>query len=242
MILDLPIAQVLACVAIVYIGAAVQGSLGIGLGMISSPVLALIDPDFIPVAIIVAVIPLSGTVAWVERQHIDRRGVALSLGGRVPGVILGALVATILSDTILGVMVGASVLAAVIVSAAGKKFDVGDGALIGAGLVSGFMATTTGVGGPPIALTYQHDSPVTMRSTISAFFTVGALMSLTALVVVGEVGRRELSLTLMLLPSVVAGVATARLFHQRIDALNVRPAVLVLCAFSASALLVETAL
>jgi len=71
-------------VIVVFVGATVQASLGIGLGMIAAPILAIADPDFVPVAIIVAVIPLSGMVAWTERRHIDRRGVAFTLGGRVP--------------------------------------------------------------------------------------------------------------------------------------------------------------
>ncbi len=73
-VVGLPIFAALACVLVVYVGTTVQASLGIGLGMLSSPVLALTDSDFIPVAIILAVIPLSSSVAWSERAHIDRRG------------------------------------------------------------------------------------------------------------------------------------------------------------------------
>lgn len=229
-----------ACVVIVFVGAAVQGSLGIGLGMISSPVLAIADTDFIPTAIVLAVIPLSGAVAWAERTSIDRRGLALTLIGRVPGVIAGAAVAALLSDEVLAVLVAGSVIVAVAVSIVGKKFVAGDVALAAAGLTSGFMTTTTGVGGPPMALTYQHSDPAVMRGTVSAFFTVGAVMSLAALAVAGEFGRRQLELAAFLLPSIFLGIAVAHLVRDRLDASIVRPAVLVVCTTSALVLLVKT--
>ncbi len=239
-VVGLPIFAAVACVLVVYVGTTVQASLGIGLGMLSSPVLALADSDFIPVAIILAVIPLSSSVAWSERAHIDRRGAGLLLVGRVPGVVAGALVVSSFNDTLLGLLVGGSVLIAVVVSAIGRKFVVAPTVLLLAGTASGFMATTTGVGGPPVALTYQHETPQTMRATISAFFAIGAVMSLVGLLLAGEVGRRSLELTALLVPSVFLGIVTARLARDRLDANVVRPAVLALCLVSATALLVET--
>lgn len=236
----LPLFVALACVLVVYVGTTVQASLGIGLGMLSSPVLALADSDFIPVAIILAVIPLSASVAWSEREHIDGRGAGLLLIGRIPGVVVGALVVASFSDTVLGLLVAGSVIAAVIVSVAGRKFVAGGPTLLLAGGASGFMATTTGVGGPPVALTYQHDTPQTMRATISTFFAVGAVMSLIGLLLADQVTRRSLELTAMLIPSVVLGIVTARRIKHRLNAEVVRPAVLALCTLSATALLIRT--
>ena len=227
-------------VVVVFVGATVQASLGIGLGMIAAPILAITDPDFVPVAIIVAVIPLSGMTAWAERRYIDRRGVALTLGGRIPGVVLGALIISRVSTDALGIVVGISVLVAVAVSASGKKLNVGNGVLGVAGFVSGFMATATGVGGPPIALTYQHADPPTMRATISTFFAVGALMSLAALTVAGQVSSRQVELSLLVLPSTAFGMLVAARYRDRLDPAVVRSAVLAICTFSAVSLLVET--
>ena len=91
-------------------------------------------------------------------------------------------------DTALGLLVSGSVIAAVVVSAVGRKFVAGPATLLVAGGASGFMATTNRRRrSTPVALTYQHDTPETMRSTISIFFVVGALMSLVGLVLAGEV-------------------------------------------------------
>lgn len=236
----LSVGMALACVSIVFIGATVQASIGIGVGMIASPVLAIADPDFIPVAILLCILPLTFTVAWLDRRHIQRRQVGFALFGRVPGVVAGALIVAALSDQMLAVMVAASVFIAVAASISGRRFDPTDRSLMVAGLASGFAATTTGVGGPPMALTYQHSDPATMRSTISAFFLFGALMSLAALAVAGEVGVRQWQLTALLLPPIALGVIAARLLQHRLDPNVVRPAVLVMCSVAAVALLVET--
>ncbi len=236
----LPVGMALACVLVVYVGATIQASIGIGLGMIASPVLAIADPDFIPVAIILVVIPLTVTVAWIDRTHIEKRQVGFALVGRLPGVVAGALVVAALSDQVLGVMVAVSVLIAVAASVTGRLFSPTDRSLMVAGLASGFAATTTGVGGPPMALTYQNSDPATMRSTISAFFSFGALMSLAALAIAGQIGVRQWKLSALLLPSVILGIVTARLVRNHLRPSVVRPAVLVICTIAATALLIET--
>jgi len=224
----LPFWTVIACVAAVYVGAVVQASIGIGLGMIAAPMLAFADPDFIPAAIMIAVLPLTFTIAWIDRQHIVKRNVGFALIGRVPGVIAGALV------------VAASVLLAVVASITGRLFQPTDRALVVAGLASGFAGTTTGVGGPPMALTYQNSDPATMRATISAFFSIGALMSIGALALAGEIGVRQWQLTALILPGVGLGVVSARQVKDHLRPEVIRPAVLVICTVASLALLIET--
>jgi uncharacterized protein len=236
----LPLGVAIACILVVYVGATVQASIGIGLGMIASPVLALADTAFIPVAIMLAVVPLTFAIAWVDRRHIEPREVGFALIGRVPGTIVGALVVAALSDRVLAVMVATSVLLAVVSSITGRLFQPTDRALVVAGLASGFAGTTTGVGGPPMALTYQNSDPATMRATISAFFAIGALMSIGALALAGEIGVRQLQLTALILPGVVLGVVTSRHVKDLLRPEVVRPAVLVICTIASVALVVET--
>ena len=236
----LSVAMTIACIAVVYVGAVVQASIGIGLGMIAAPMLAFADPDFIPAAIMLAVLPLTFTIAWIDRQHIVKRDVGFALIGRVPGVIAGALVVAALSDRVLAVMVAASVLLAVVASITGRLFRPTDRALVVAGLTSGFAGTTTGIGGPPMALTYQNSDPATMRATISAFFSIGSLMSIGALALAGEIGVRQFRLTALILPGVGLGVVTARRVKHLLRPEVIQPGVLVICTIGAFALLIET--
>jgi uncharacterized protein len=238
--LGLSVGMVVACILAVYIGATVQATIGIGVGMIASPVLALADPDFIPAAIVISILPLAFAVAWVDRVHIEMRGVGFALVGRVPGVVVGALVVAAVSDELLAVMVAVSVLLAVAASLTRRRFQPTDRSLMVAGLASGFTGTTTGVGGPPMALTYQHSDPATMRSSISAFFAIGSMMSIGALFLAGEIGTRQWQLAAVLMPGIVLGLVTARLLEGRLDPAVIRPTVLVVCALASIALIIET--
>ena len=236
----LSVAMAILCILVVYVGALVQASIGIGLGMIASPVLLLADPDFIPAALILAVLPLTFTIAWIDRTHIEPREVGFAVAGRIPGTIAGALVVASLSDRVLAVLVAGSVLLAVVASITGRLFRPTDRSLVVAGMASGFAATTTGVGGPPMALTYQNSDPATMRATISAFFSIGTLMSLGALWLAGEVGVRQLQLAALILPPVVLGIISARQVKHLLRPEVVRPAVLVICTVTAITLVAET--
>jgi len=238
-VLGLSLGAAAACLLAVYVGATVQASIGIGVGMIASPVLAFVDPDFIPAAILICILPMTFTVAWVDRAHVERRSVGIALLGRVPGIVIGAYVAASLSDTVLAVLVALSVLFAVVVSLTAKRFRADDRSLMLAGMASGFTGTTTGVGGPPMALTYQHSDAATMRSTMAAYFSVGSLLSIAALAVAGEIGPRQWQLAAMLLPAVGLGVLTSRRYQDRLEPSTIRPAVLVICTIASVALLLE---
>ncbi len=242
MILGLDWVVALACLVVIFVGATVQSSIGIGMGMIAAPLLALADSAFIPAVIVIAVLPLTLAVSWADRDHIQGRGVGVALIGRLPGAVVGALVAAALSAELLGVLVAASVLAAVVASLVTHRFEPTDGHLGAAGFASGFTGTATGVGGPPMALTYQHADPLVMRASLSAFFAVGAVMSLIALASTGQVSTHQLQLAAMLAPGVLLGVAAARVLGELLDPRVVRPTVLVVCTASSLALLARVIL
>ncbi len=229
-----------ACLAVVYVGAVMQAATGVGVGILSSPVLLLADPAFVPAAMIAAVVPLTLVVAWADRRHVDRDGVTVALIGRVPGMVVGVAVLRAIDENALAVIVAVTVIFGVIASLTTRRFQPTRSALFAAGLGSGFTGTAVGVGGPPIALTYQHADPVTMRATIAFFFSVGTVLSVVALSIGGEYGSRQIELTLLLLPPVMLGLATARWYKELLTGPAIRPAVLVLSSFAAVALLLRT--
>jgi hypothetical protein len=54
-----------------------------------------------------------------------------------------------------------------------------------------------------MAITYQNADPLVARATLALFFGVGAVMSMVALTLSGEIGQRQLELALLLLPGVI---------------------------------------
>ena len=235
----MPVELALICVAIAVVGAAVQGAIGLGFGLLSAPFLAIIDTDFIPGAVLVAVLPLSTSVAVRAKNDVDRRSAALALAGRIPGVVAGAVVAAAVSSRMLSIGLGTVVLIAVAMSIWLPSVPTTTGLTVGAGAVSGFMGTTTGVGGPPMALLYQRGSPTVVRATLSAYFSIGTVLSIVALTLAGDLTARQWRLGALLLPGVVIGLAVSPWLRRHADGPRFRPILLAFCAASAVLLLAE---
>lgn len=235
--LDLWVA--LACLGVVTVGSTLQGVIGLGMGLLAAPLLAIADPAFLPLSTIIAVIPLGIGAAWREREAVERRDVGIALVGRVVGVGFGAWAAAVTGHGFLVLLVAISVLVAVVGSLTGLRFPTTDRNLLLAGAASGFTGTAAGVGGPPMGLTYQHAEPATLRATLSAFFAVGAFVSLIGLAIAGQIDRHRLGLALIVLPGVPLGLLLSKPLIGRLPAERVRPLVLAVCAASAIALLID---
>jgi uncharacterized membrane protein YfcA len=221
---------------IVFVGSATQASIGVGLGLLAAPTLALIDPGFIPGALTVSVVPLTVGMAAREFDHVDR-GIFRAAIGRLAGVVAGAWVASQAGQGVIAAVIGFSVLLAVIGSATGIHFQPSRRNLMIAGTAAGFTGTVAGIGGPPMAVTYQHSDPRTLRATLAAFNTIGSMFTIPSLAIAGVIGRRELQLAALLIPGVVLGLWFGRIGIARLPTDRVRPFVLIACAASAVALL-----
>jgi uncharacterized membrane protein YfcA len=225
-----------AAIAIVFVGSLLQASIGVGLGLLAAPTLGLMDPDFIPGALTVCVLPLTIGMTFRERAHIDR-SIFRAVAGRFAGVVVGAWLVASTGQRSIAIVVGLSVLLAVGASLTGLHFAPSRRNLLIAGTASGFSGTVAGVGGPPMALTYQHADPRILRSTLAAFNTIGSMFTIPSLVIAGVIRLHELQLALMLIPGVVAGLWIGGFTIGRIPPARVRPVVLLACAGSASVLL-----
>lgn len=237
---------VVLCTVLALIGSSIQGSLGFGLGMLTSPIFAMIDHSFVPAAMMISVLPLTFGVAWRDRSHIDASGFKWAILGRFPGVFVGLVALRAMSKDALAYAVASSVLVAVTISIVtarrGQVVPTNATTLTTAGFASGFMGTVTSIGGPPMALVYKDGEPRTMRATIAAFFSIGAVISVVGLILSGEVGRHELALVAVILPGVVGGLPVSRLLGDRMPPHVMRPLILVLCAVSGTLLILQTAL
>ena len=221
------------------LGGALHGSMGFGIGLVAGPLLVLIDPELIPGPMLCSAVLLTAMITVRDRATADERGVKWLIVGRVPGMVLGALVVTWLSTTGLAIVFAFAILAIVAVSAAGVSLPQTTPALLGAGTMSGLMGTTLGVGGPPLALAYQRSHGDEIRGTLAPIQTFGAATSLIALAVVGELGLTDLARGLLLAPGMVVGFAVSGWVAPRVRHEVMRPAVLAFAAVSAVAILVR---
>lgn len=240
--MDLSLGVLLVAGIAVLLGAAVQGSVGLGLGLVGAPVLALLDPTLVPGTILLVASVLPVLTSLRELHDVDWSGLAFALVGRSPGMLLGAWIVVTQPPRTTEIVVAVVVLGAVAASMTSWHARPTPKALLLGGLVSGVAGTTTSVGGPPVALLYQHEPPATLRSTLGLYFLVGSILSVTVLALAGEVGARELSRAAALLPFMLAGFLLSGPLRGRVDGAKLRIGVLTLSAGGAIVLLVRTLL
>jgi uncharacterized membrane protein YfcA len=229
-------------VAIVTTAACIQGAIGFGMALIAAPLLVLIDPALVPGPLIASGFVLVALIAIRDRAHVDFSSVRFSMAGNVFGAAAGASVVAILDPRGFGILFGGLVLFAVALSAVGLKLRVARGTALGAGLVGGFMSATSSIGGPPMALVYQHEGPERFRATLSVYFVFSTCVSVAALTLVGAFGLDDLARAAVLVPGQLLGFSLSHFVARRLAGASIRPFILGLSALAAIVLLVRVVL
>ncbi len=233
-------AQMLAAFCIVVVGALVQGSVGMGLGLVTVPFLLQIDPVFVPGPILASGLLLNLLMVRRERQDLNFFGVKWGVVGRVLGTIIVSLALSQLPQQQASVVAGLAILLAVGLSFSGLSVEPTIGTLLGAGTVSGILGTLASVGGPPMALLFQKQDGSQLRATMSGYFLLGSLASVLGLFSVGSFRLPEVQATLFFLPAILVGYALSGRMISVLDAGHTRSAVLIVSAASSVVLLVRT--
>lgn len=235
----MPWTTVVVMSIIIFLGALLQGSVGFGMGLFAVPFLLLLDRALVPGPILLASGAL--TILMVVREHhaVRRRDLIWSLSGRVVGTLVALAVLRLLSPARFEAAFGILILFAVGLTALGVPVSLTPGHLTGAGMLSGFMGTTVSIGGPPMALLYQRETGPNIRATLSAFFLVGTVLSLTGLHLVHLFGAHELLLGLALLPGTWLGFLASRWTAGHLDRGYMRHAILAVSALTGAVVVVK---
>jgi uncharacterized protein len=223
----------------VTIAGLVQGAIGVGFALIVAPLAAVLSPEMIPGSILILMLPLNAFVAWRERHHFDFSSASWITLGRFAGTFVGLRILLIVSTPMLDVIVGASTVFAAIATRFAPAFAPNRTVFVGAGLITGVTETATGIGGPPLALVYQHHPPPTLRATIALCFLVGQLFSLAVLVVEGRLNLVRVGDALLLIPPLVLGLLASGWAQRRLDAARLRDALLAFAVISGLLLIVQ---
>jgi uncharacterized membrane protein YfcA len=235
----LPWTDILLANLAVVLGATLQGSVGFGLGFVGAPLLMLISPSFIPGPLLFNAVVLTLLLTHRERKSIVVSEIRWAVVGRLVGVAIAAAVVASISTDGLALTLGLMVLLLVGLSLSGLHFEPTWKSLIVAGTVSGFSGTIASVGAPPMAIVYQNATGPRIRGTLSAFFVIGTIMSLTALLLVGQLGIVELTIALTMLPGLLLGFVLSRRLALVIDRGRTRYAVLGLSAMGGALLVLR---
>lgn len=224
----------------VLFGAVVQSGVGLGLGLVATPIVTLADPSLMPGSVLVTTSLLPLLTLTRDVRFADWRGLSWALAGRVAGTPLGVWAVAALPKRFIGISVGLMVLAAIGLTTSSPRFSANRTTLLTAGLIGGATGTATSIGGPPLALLYQRESGPTVRATLGVFFTAGAILSLGTLAAVGQLPHRQVTAGLALVPFLLAGFALSGPLRRYLDQGRMRTAILVLASTSALLLVVRS--
>jgi len=229
---ELAIALVLAT-----LGATLQGSVGLGLAVVAAPILLLLNPLWVPGPLLLAALVLVALIAYRDRAHIIAPDVALATTGRVMGTIPAAYAMNVLPGEVYDLTFSGLVLVGVLLSVTGWHIARTPRNVVFSGIFSGVASTMSAVGGPPMALIYQHDRGPSVRGTMSAIFILGTVISITGLWWAGHFNQQQLLMGIALLPGIFVGFALSRHTAARLDMRHTRPAILSVSAISALTIL-----
>jgi uncharacterized membrane protein YfcA len=233
----LPLVTMIAANVIMSIASALQASVGVGLALLAVPLLALVDPKFVPGPMLLAGSLLALVSAYRERHAVDAASFGVSLLGLAIGTLFGAVALHAISTAQINKVFAIAVLLAVAISVSGLRVRPTRSALFTGGGIAGVMGTMAGIHGPPIALVFQNARPEQARAMLGAFFFVAYMGSVAALAAFSLFGILQLKLAAGLLPGVLAGLLVAPLLTAFINPVRLRVAILSISASSALLLL-----
>jgi uncharacterized membrane protein YfcA len=205
-----PLFYVAAVPAVVFLGLSKGGFSGIG--MVSTPLLAIMLPPLEAAAILLPIILLQDTISvWVYRRVWDPWNLKVMIPGCVVGVGLAWLFAAHVSDGVIRLAVGLIALGFVGYAAfrhwlpgEPPKPRASHGAFWGA--LSGFTTTLIQIGAPPyyaFVLPQRLPKMIYVGTTVM-FFAAANVMKIAPYVALGQFSTAGLWTSLALFPLAVA--------------------------------------
>jgi len=234
---------IVAIAVIVFVAATFQASIGFGANVIAQPIVYLIEPRLVPGSILLATAMLSAMVMARDRQSIGERPMTGVIAGILVGTAIGVLTVRAASPDAMAIVIAVIVLVMVALLATDRlQIEPTPVTISLAALVGGFSGTTSGIGGPPMALVYQRAEGPTIRGSLASYFILATAVALGGLALAGRFGWSELAWGLALFPVVLAAFVASHRMLAIVDRGYARPAILSASALAAIILLGRTLL
>lgn len=186
-----------------------------GLGMISTPLVALVVPPLQGAAILLPILICQDAISvWIYRRHWNAWNLKVLVPGSVLGIGTAGLFASHVSNAAIELSVGGIGLCFVLYMwlrpyiwrASAKAYRPNAAMGVLCGLLAGFMSTLIQVGTPPyqIHVLPQRLDKLTLVGTTVMFFAFMNLIKIVPYFALGQFSSRSLATSLALLPLAVA--------------------------------------
>jgi uncharacterized membrane protein YfcA len=200
-----PIEILVLTTIITFIGSVLQASVGYGFGLVVVPLLVLINPEFVPVPLLLVSLVLMFYVSYKNRFSLKGHNILYLIIGLGVGAPIGAFILSQLNGDLFIYLICFLVIIGLIVSFLKIKVPIIPTTQLGAGITANIFGTSAGIGGVPIALLYQYESSAKIRAVLSTTFLIGSLFSILSLIISDQVSYEAIRLSGYLLPGVLIG-------------------------------------
>jgi uncharacterized membrane protein YfcA len=206
----------------VFLAAFVRGTAGFGFALVLAPVLLLIlEPKaVVPVDLLLGLLSNIVVVAYSVRQ-VDLKRLLPMAAGAIVGIPLGIYTIRVISPDSLKVLIGGTTMLFAVPLALGftRAFSRERPVAGVAGVLSGFLGSSTSLAGPPVVLFMHNQSwrKEMIHPSLAAFFLFGSSFSLIGLALSGFVSSGILLTAASLAPGLLAGVGLGIVAFRRIN-------------------------
>ena len=222
-----------------FVGALVQSTIGFGMAVVAVPFVVVAAPDLMPGSVLVTSFALPVVQLVMAPVDIAWRELGWALAARVVLTPVGVAAVALLSVRAISVGLAVLILLTVATSLTRLEVRMTPANAAVAGGLAGISGTATSIAGPFLALVLQHERPERLRSTLAAFFLIGAVISAGGLLLAGEYTREQFLSGLVWLPFVAVGYAVASPLRGHLDTERLRRAVLAFCVVAGVSILVR---
>lgn len=215
--------ELVAALAIVFVGATVMGTVSFGLGLVVAPILLLFVAPQSTVVMVNSLIAILLLIVLINtRKHFDLRLIAGTAVGGLLAVPIGVLALDIASPAILRIAIGIVILCLAPLAIANVEIPLAQRRMTGPviGFLTSLSVTTLTIGGPLLAIYIlaQRWPTQVMRASLAFYFLVVNILAFGLYIQAGMVDRYILANIGMLVPSVLLGFGLATLLVRRMDA------------------------
>ena len=232
--------ELVAGVAVWVVATTLSGALGFGGGVVGIPFLVLINPEFVPVPLLLQGVVFTSAVTWRERRAIDLPALKWATIGLLPGVALGTWTLTSVSKDVLGLLIGLFLLTVISLQATGSRVNQNQMTLSLGGAIGGFTGVTAAIPLVPLALVMSQYQGPRFRSTLNGWGMTMAIFSVITLAFANEIDRSDLAVAAVLTSGAVVGIVLSGPLRHVVDRRGVAQAVYAVGALGAVALLARS--
>ncbi len=225
--------EVAVLLGAVLVASTTQVTVGFGFALLAVPLMALaLDTREAVVISTLLGLVTSGLQTWHGRREIDRPVVRRLVIGAVAGLPVGILVFQRVDEKLLKMLLGGSVLLAVVVLAAGLAGRGSTRTDLWCGALSGALAASLSTNGPPLVFALQaRGLPMSsFRPSINTVFTISGVLSLLAFAIGGDVTSTAVVHATSAVPVMLIGSRLGFRLRDRVPEHGARRLVLTLLA------------